>query len=136
MLIPQKNKYAIRAVFELAKRLDQGPIKIIDIAEAQKIPVKFLEVILNQLKRVGIVKSKRGFQGGYTLLRPPHKLTVGDIIRKIESPESLHCVSCISRDDCDLKGDCAFLTMWTKAQKAMVDVFDNTTIQDLIDGEP
>ena len=135
MLITQKNRYAIRAVFELAKRLDQGPVKIVDIAAAQKIPVKFLEVILNQLKRGGMVKSKRGFQGGYTLLRPPHKLTVGDIIRKIESPESLHCVSCISRDDCDLKGDCAFLPMWTKAQKAMVDVFDNTTIQDLIDGK-
>lgn len=134
MLITQKNKYAIRAVFELAKRLDQGPVKIVDIAAAQKIPVKFLEVILNQLKHGGMVTSKRGFQGGYTLLRPPDRVTVGDIIRQIESPESLHCVSCISRDDCELKGDCAFLTMWTKAQEAMVDVFDSTTIQDLIDG--
>ncbi|MFO7686446.1 MAG: Rrf2 family transcriptional regulator [Desulfobacterales bacterium] len=136
MLITQKNKYALRAVFELAKRRNQGPVKIVDIAAAQKIPVKFLEVILNQLKHGGVVESKRGFQGGYALIRPPDELTVGDILRQIESPESLHCVSCISRDDCALKGDCAFLPMWTKAQKAMVAVFDTTTIQDLINSAP
>ncbi|MEN8780933.1 MAG: Rrf2 family transcriptional regulator [Desulfobacterales bacterium] len=99
------------------------------------LPGNATDAKISQLKRGGMVKSKRGFQGGYTLLRPPDRLTVGDIIRLIESPESLHCVSCISRDGCDLKGDCAFLPMWAKAQKAMVDVFDNTTIHDLIDGE-
>jgi Rrf2 family protein len=134
MLITQKNKYAIRAVFELAKRRENGPIKIAEIAEAQKIPPRFLEVILNQLKHSGIVESKRGFQGGYVLKRPPDRISVGDILRRVESAEALHCVSCISRDDCDFKGDCAFLPMWTKAQKAMLDVFDHTTIQNLLDG--
>ena len=133
MLITQKNKYAIRAVYELALRRNQGPVKIADIAKAQKIPARFLEVILNQLKQSGIVDSKRGFQGGYLLGRSPDQITVGDILRHVESPEALHCVSCISRDDCGFKGDCAFLPMWTRAQRAMVDVFDKTTIQNLLD---
>ena len=68
MLIPHKRgQYALRAIYELAKRMGEGPIKISDIASAQGIPRRFLEVILNQLKGSGIVKSKRGFYGGYAL---------------------------------------------------------------------
>ena len=136
VLITQKNKYAIRAVYELAKRRGEGPVKIAEIARSQEIPARFLEIILGQLKHNGIVKSKRGLHGGYMLNREPDRITVGEILRQIESPESLHCVSCISKGDCGFKGDCAFLPMWTKAQKAMVDVFDNTTIEDLLNEDP
>lgn len=135
MLITQKTKYAIRAVFELAKRQDHGPTKIAEIAETQKIPVRFLEIILNQLKHCGLVTAKRGFHGGYTLHRSPDQITVAEIMQCVESKQSLQSVSCISRDDCDLKGDCAFLPMWDKAQRAMLDVFDRTTIQNLLDGD-
>jgi Rrf2 family protein len=79
MVFTQKNQYAIRAVFELAKRRDQGPIKINEIAQAQKIPTRFLEIILNQLKHGGLLESKRGFYGGYTLIRSPDAITVGEI---------------------------------------------------------
>lgn len=135
MLITQKNQYAIRAVFELAKRQNQGSIKIAKIADAQKIPARFLEVILVQLKRSGIVESKRGFYGGYTLKKSPDEISVGDVLRYMEKNDSLFCVSCIAKDNCSLKGDCAFLPMWTKAQKAMLDVFNQTTIQNLLDDE-
>ena len=135
MIITQKNKYAIRAIFELAKRSDQGPIKTAEIAKAQKIPVRFLEVILGHLTRSGIVNSKRGYFGGYTLMRSPKSISVGDIIRMMDSAESLHCVSCVAKNDCGFEGDCAFLPMWEKAQSAMLKVLDTTTIQHLIDGE-
>jgi len=79
MQITKKNQYALRAIFELAKYNGQGPQKISDIAQAQAIPVKFLEVILNQLKASGLVDSKRGFYGGYFLLRQPDAITVGSI---------------------------------------------------------
>lgn len=135
MLITQKTKYAIRAAFELARRREEGPTKIAEIAEAQKIPIRFLEVILNQMKHCGLVTAKRGFYGGYTLKRPADQITVVEIMQCIESKQSLHCVSCISKDDCDLKGDCAFLPMWDKAQRAMLAVFERTTIQNLLDGD-
>ena len=135
MLINQKNQYALRAVFELAKRRNQGPIKIAQIAAAQKIPPRFLEVILVKLKRSGLVASKRGYQGGYFLIKPPEDISVGQILRLMETPDALDCVSCISKDDCDFKGDCAFIAMWTKAQGAMVKVFDQTSIQNLLDDE-
>lgn len=135
VLITQKTKYAIRAVFELARRREEGPTKIADIAEVQKIPVRFLEVILNQLKHAGLVNAKRGFHGGYTLKRSPDQITVSEIMHCIESKKSLHRVSCISKDDCDLRGDCAFLPMWDKAQRAMLEVFERTTVQNLLDGD-
>ena len=134
MIITQKNQYAIRAVFELAKRRDQGPIKINEIAQAQKIPTRFLEIILNQLKRGGLLESKRGFYGGYTLIRSPEEITVGEILRMVDqSSESLYRMTGMVRDEQRFEGSGIFLSMWTKAHKAMIDVLNNTTIQNLLD---
>ncbi len=134
MLFTQKNQYAIRAVFELAKRRDQGPIKINEIAQAQKIPTRFLEIILNQLKHGGLLESKRGFYGGYTLIRSPDEITVGEILRMMdESSESLYRITGMVRDDQRFESSGIFLSMWTKAHKAMIDVLDHTTIQNLLD---
>ena len=135
MLITQKNQYAIRAVFELAKRRDQGLTKIADIAAAQKIPDRYLEVILVQLKRSGIVASKRGCYGASSLKRTPDKLTAGVILRYMETDSALHWISCIDNDDCVLKCSCAFLPLWIEAQRAMLDVLDRTTIQTLMDNQ-
>jgi len=134
MIITQKNQYAIRALFELAKRQGQGPIKINEIAQAQKIPTRFLEIILNQLKHGGLLESKRGFYGGYTLIRSPDEITVGEIMRLMdESSESLYRITGMVKDDQRFEGSGIFLSMWTKAHKAMIDVLDNTTIQNLLD---
>ncbi len=134
MVFTQKNQYAIRAVFELAKRRDQGPIKINEIAQAQKIPTRFLEIILNQMKHGGLLESKRGFYGGYTLIRSPDEITVGEILRMMDkSSESLYRITGMARDYQKFEGSGIFLSMWTKAHKAMIDVLDNTTIQNLLD---
>ena len=105
LFIPQKrNQYALRAIFELAKRAGQGPIKISKIAEAQAIPLRFLEVILSQLKGSGIVDAKRGFYGGYFLIRPPGEITVGHIFRYMDAPlDAAHCSACVSKSNCPHK---------------------------------
>ena len=86
MQLSQKCQYAIRAVFQLAKEHGGGPIKIADVAEAQAIPPRFLELILGELKQGGFTESRRGKRGGYLLARPPAQITVGDIIRFVEGP--------------------------------------------------
>lgn len=136
MLISQKCQYALRAIFELAKRSGQGTAKIAEIAEAQAIPVRFLEVILSQLKQAGFVVSQRGSKGGYLLARSPNALTVGEVMRFIQGPVGpVECVAGGSKDRCPLYGDCAFLPMWERVRQAISDVYDNTTFQDLVNQE-
>lgn len=134
MLVSQKCQYALRAVFDLARHHGAKPVKIAEIAEAQAIPPRFLEVILGQLKQSGIVDSRRGAEGGYFLVRDPSELTVGQVIRFIEGPIGpVACVSGESDERCPLQGGCVFMSMWRKAQKALADVYDRTTFQDLAD---
>ena len=136
MLITQKHKYALRAIFELGKRYEDGPVKLAEVAEAQAIPQRFLEVIMAELKPSGIVTSKRGYYGGYILLHHPQDVTVGDIFRFLDDTQSSdHCSACDERETCPLHGDCAFMAMWEKVQDAIYTVYDETTIQDLLQNE-
>jgi Rrf2 family protein len=136
MLVTQKKQYALRAIFELAKQQGEEPLKTSTIAEAQAIPHRFLEVIMGQLKRAGLVDSKRGFLGGYTLTIPPDQIRVGDIFRLLDKGDhALACVACTSTGNCPFLGDCVFMTLWEQAQLAMEAVYDQTTIQTLIDQE-
>ena len=135
-ITPKKNQYALRAIFELAKHQGQGPIKISEIAAAQAIPVRFLEVILSQLKGSGLVESKRGFYGGYHLIRPPDQISVGEVLRFMDKPpDPSYCKACVSRTSCPFNGHCAFAAMWNKVDRAIFKVYDGTTIQDLLTSE-
>ena len=82
--LSQKSLYALRAVFELGKRNGRAPVKVAQIAEAQAIPVRFLEVILGELKHGGFVESRRGAHGGYMLTVEPVELAVGQITTYID----------------------------------------------------
>lgn len=133
-MISQKCQYGLRAIFELARRRGQGPTKIAEIAEIQAIPARFLEVILSQLKQSGFVESHRGAAGGYELARSPSQLTVGEVIRFIEGPIGpVGCVTDGSADKCPLFGQCAFLPLWQRAQKALEGIYDRTSFQNLVD---
>jgi Rrf2 family protein len=132
-MITQKTQYALRAVFELSWRYGEGPVKISDISEKQAIPIRFLEVILNQLKGGRFVESKRGFEGGYYLVRPPDQVAVMDVIRRMREPVGpVHCVSISSSRGCPLEGDCAFLPLWTQIRDTVSNVFFSTTFADLV----
>lgn len=132
MAITQKCQYALRAIYELARRHDEGPCKIGAIAEAQGIPVRFLENILNSLKSAGFVESARGKDGGYSLLRRADCITIGEVIRFVQGP--LGPVECTDRidEDCDFYSDCVFRPLWDKAREALEAVYDGTTFQDLV----
>ncbi len=84
MRISAKGEYAIKAMLDLALHYDRGLIPIQEIAERQGIPQRYLEQVLLLLKRAGFLQSKRGSAGGYHLMRPPHDITVGAVLRAME----------------------------------------------------
>lgn len=133
MPISQKSQYAVRAVFELAKRQGKGATKISDIAEAQAIPQRFLENILNHLKGGGFVESVRGKDGGYLLARPANDLSVGEILRFVEGPLSpVNCRVGGRKNVCSMYGRCPFNSLWERAEKALEAVYDGTTFRELV----
>ncbi len=136
-MVSQKCQYALRAIFELAKRIGQGPVKVAEIAAPQAIPARFLEVILGQLKQAGFVDSQRGNAGGYFLLRAPEELSVGEVVRFVEGP--VGPVDCVAgkrkKKKCPLYGGCVFLPMWERVREAVSEVYDNTTFRNLVDEE-
>lgn len=136
MQVSQKTRYGLRAMFELAKRYGQGPVRISDIAEKQAIPARFLEGILNQLRQAGLLRSVRGARGGYELAEAPAQISVGDMIRVIEGPVApAACVNDGNPEDCPLFGDCVFLPLWRRAADALNEVYDGTSFADLVEME-
>lgn len=118
-----KGDYALRAIFDLATQQPGEPVKIAGIAKRQKIPQKFLELILASLKQGGFVESRRGADGGYLLARPPEDITVGSLMRFVEGTRA---------SGGRRKSDDPFAGMWTQVDKAISDVVDRTSIADLI----
>lgn len=125
-----KCQYAVRALFELAKREGQGLVRLREIADAQHIPKRFLENILNELRQEGFVASKRGKDGGFKLDRPATKISVGDVVRFVET--SVHPVECVANHLCPLNGRCIFIGLWDEAKRAVEDVYDRKTLADLV----
>ncbi len=120
----------------MARYWEKGPVKISRIARAQAIPVRFLEVILGQLKGSGLVEAKRGYYGGYFLTQDPAKITVGDLFRYMNPPKVPdRCIVCVSGANCPFHGNCAFASMWQRVNKAIYKVYDETTIRDLLEEE-
>ena len=99
MRISTKGDYATRALQDLALHYDQGPIPIEKVASRQGLPVRYLEQLLLTLKRAGLLLSKRGVNGGYSLARPPSQITLGEVLRAVEGPiEAIYCVGDPPRD--------------------------------------
>jgi len=136
MRISRKCQYALRAVFELALRNNGQPVKISEIAGAQNIPPRFLEVILNQLRHAGFVKSRRGNEGGYMLARPAREITIGQIIQYAQGPISLSADNPVRPGKSQyFYGDYAFKELWQKLSKAVYKICDNTTFAELVESE-
>lgn len=129
MNISVKSEYALKAVFDLASQYlatrhtsaPMQPVKIADIAKRQKIPQKFLELILAGLKQNGFVDSRRGAEGGYLLARSPESITVGEVLKAVEN---FKAVPRTSRDD-------PFASIWERVDTSVSDVLDQTNFADL-----
>ncbi len=125
MNISVKGEYALQAIFDLASQRPGEPVRIADIARRQKIPQKFLELILAGLKQAGFVESRRGAEGGYLLARPADSLTVGEVLRFVEGPQQ-------SRGRLRRKTDAPFTDMWQLVDQAVSGIIDKTTFADLV----
>lgn len=138
VMISQKAKYALRALVSLARAEEaEESLIIADIAERNNIPRKFLEQILLDLKRHGILESRRGKHGGYGLLRPAHKITFGEVLRIVDGPIApLPCLSKIAYrrcDDCGSEATCEVRRVFAKVTDVTRAVLDTTTVADAID---
>lgn len=138
-MISQKSKYAFRALVALARAPKDGAMLISDIAEQQRIPKKFLEQILLDLKHHGILVSKRGKSGGYQLRRDPAEITYGEVLRIIEGPIApLPCLSRIAYrrcEDCLDETNCEIRRVFAGVADATRAVLDATTIADSLNSE-
>jgi len=129
MFISKRCEYALRAVFELVWRNTDYPVKIHEIADAQEIPQRFLESILNNLKHAGFVSSKRGNEGGYVLARDPDSLRVAEIIEAVQGPIGVNPKNTRFNGYCT--GDSAFEAFWSNVNCAVKEVCSSTTFSQL-----
>ncbi len=132
MKMSKKCQYALKAIFELAWRNSDGPVKTHDISQKQRISMRFLEIILNELKHGGFVHSKRGNEGGYFLSRDARNLTVGEVIEYIQGPISVVPDSDSNTKNCVLLGHTAFKELWNNVNSAIFKVCRDTTFADLV----
>ncbi len=133
MKVSTKGRYALRMLLDLAEHSSSGFIALKDIAQRQGISKKYLEQIVPILNKTNILKTNRGFQGGYMLAKSPDKYTVGEILRLTEG--SLSPVACLDQDpiQCERSRECPTLPIWKGLNKVINDYLDSITLQDVLD---
>ena len=130
MRVSAKTDYAVRALLELAVG-GEGPIKAERLAQAQEIPLKFLENILTDLRHAGIVRAQRGAEGGYWLARDPAEVTLGEVIRAVDGP--LASVRGEAPEDVAYEGAAQNLrVVWVALRASMRSVVDEVTLEDVV----
>ena len=134
MRVSAKADYALRAVIELAVIGGESPVKGERIAQAQEIPLKFLENILGDLRHAGIVRSQRGVEGGYWLARPAEEITVAEVVRAVEGP--IANVRGVGPEQVEYAGSAEKLRdVWIAVRANLRAVLEHVTIADLARGE-
>ncbi len=133
MKISTKGRYAMCMMIDLGQHRADGYIALKDVADRQNISKKYLEQIVPLLNKAELLRTNRGYQGGYALSKDPEKYTVGEILRVTEG--SLAPVSCMQyeENDCPRRADCATLPIWEGLYKAITDYLDGITLADVID---
>ncbi len=136
-MISKKTKYALKALLYLAREYDRGPILISDLAREERIPKKFLELILLTLKNSGILQSKKGKGGGYYLGKHPSVITMGSVIRILEGP--LAPVPCVSEsayakcEECVDEQNCGIRLVMKDVRDAMARILDGATLAEVME---
>ncbi len=133
MKISTKGRYALRLMLDLAQHKNDGYIALKDIANRQKISKKYLEQIVPMLNKSNMLKTNRGFQGGYMLSKSPDKYTVGDILRITEG--KLVPVACLESEEnqCLRAAECITLDIWKGLAKVINEYLDSITLQSILD---
>lgn len=135
-MLSKKAKYGIRAVLALAKNHNKGSMRIADLAQSEAIPKKFLELILLELKKAGILHSIKGKGGGYVLGREMDAISMGEIIRVLDGP--LAPVPCVSEtayrkcEDCIDERTCGIRVIMKKVRNSIAEILDGTNLNSLL----
>lgn len=133
MKISTKGRYALRMLIDLAEHRENGYIALKDIAKRQDISKKYLEQIVPILNRSDLLRTNRGNQGGYMLVKAPSQYTVGEILRLTEG--NFAPVACVGKnpEECARSAECPTLPVWQGLYKVISEYLDGITLQDIID---
>jgi Rrf2 family protein len=135
-MLSKKSKYAIIALIRLAREFNQGPILIKDIAEQEKIPQKFLEAILRDLKNAGILNSKKGKGGGYYLMKDPKDVHLAGVMRLFDGPIAL--IPCVTHvyyvpcEECKDEQTCGIRAVFKEVRDETVRILKKATLAEII----
>jgi len=131
--VSARELYGLRAMSEFARHFGHGPLSLSEVAESQGISQAYLEQIAGDLRRSGLLDSRRGVLGGYTLARPPGSIRAGDVIRALEGSilpvecaAENRCTPCSREDRCSARG------VWEKVRDRLVETLDSITLADLL----
>lgn len=133
MRVSAKELYGLRAMSEFARHFGQGPLSLTQVATRQGISQAYLEQIAIDLRRSGLLNSKRGAQGGYYLARAPEATTAGDVIRALEG--SILPVQCVAEQKCvpcSLEDGCSARGIWEQVRDRLVETLDSITLANLV----
>lgn len=131
MRVSMKVDYGVRALVDLAQNYGAGPIQTAEIAGRQGVPEPYLDQLLTTLRKVGLVRSRRGPHGGYVLAKEPSELTLGMIISALEGP--MVPIDCLDSSlECNLAGHCAQQDVWRKVEGLTQALLYSTKLADLV----
>lgn len=134
MKLSTRGRYGTRLMIELTTNYGEGPVSISQISESQGIPVKYLEQLIIPLKKAGYIESARGPRGGHMLAKPPDEINLWEVLLVLESKFTF--VDCVKDEKiCASAGECLIRPIWGRAFEAVVKIFTETTLQDVLDLE-
>lgn len=134
MKLSKKGEYALMAMIVLSMHYGKDTLQTKEIAEQENIPVKFLEQILLELKKAGILESKRGSRGGYRMIKDPKDVSLAYVIRIIDGPLApINCVSRMAHVKCPKEKTCGLYKTMLDVRNAISDILEGVSFQDIID---
>jgi len=133
MKFSTKELYGLRAMAELARYYGEGPVSLAEVSRAEGLSLSYMEQVIPPLRRAGLVESRRGAYGGYSLTRLPAEITVGDVIRAVEgSIVQVPCQTDHVETMCLRAGICPTSNVWAEVRKTLVETLDSMTLADLV----
>jgi Rrf2 family protein len=130
-----KGQYGVRAMFELAKNFDKGPMTIKEIAERQDVSVAYLEQLLNRLRKASLIKSRKGPGGGYMISKKPEEISVGMILNSLEGPVAITRCLGPSAKRCKRVDSCVTRLLWKSLGEKIEEFLNTINLKDLINEE-
>ena len=134
MMVSSKGRYALQVMMDIALHEGDGYVSVADIADRQRLPLKYLEAIVAMLNKGGMLSSLRGKNGGYRLVKEPSAYTVSEILNLTEG--SLAPVECVKGDGttCERASQCMTLPLWIGLDSVIENYLGNISLQDVVDG--